>query len=376
MDPRLIKRTDIDFLRRSLPGVLVYALAWPVISWVTDFYLREPFISNLFSGAFILVSALRLIHAFFTGRVYEKHTKLWRTTMFGLAYSHAIILSALFTTMLLIPRFDDQVLTTAIITVGLVSGAVASLTPKPIFTQIYIVILVMPGIFASALNAKFDYLMPLFLLLWGYYIFMGRRFYSEYQRAFHIETKLKDQQKKLEKLNITDTLTGIYNRQFFDNAMDMQWEEASRSQSTLSLLFLDIDHFKKVNDDYGHLIGDKALCHAAKIFSERAKRKTDKIARYGGEEFAIILPATSHDDALVLAESIRQHLEEVPLEMGDNTLRLTTSIGVNSIVPNNHTSFVEFIDQADQALYHAKKMGRNRVVSFQQILDESNTHFA
>jgi len=364
MDSQLVKRTDIDFLRRSLPGVLVYALAWPVLAWITDFHLQEPFISNLFSALFIGISALRLWHAYTTAQMYDRCTKLWRTMLFTLSYAHAMTLSGLMVVMLLTPRFDEQVMATALITVGLVSGAVASLIPKPIFTQIYVAILVVPTIAVSIFHPKFNYLLPLFLILWAYYIFMGRRFSAEYQRAFHIETKLKDQQKKLEQLNITDNLTGIYNRQFFDNAMDLQWDVASRSQSSISLLFLDLDFFKKVNDEYGHLIGDKALCHAANIFSEIAKRKTDMIARYGGEEFAIILPGTSADDAKALAEHIREHLEANPLNIGEKCLRLTTSIGVNSVIPNNQINFVTFIDQADQALYHAKNQGRNQVVSY------------
>lgn len=364
MNSQLAKRTDIDFLRRSLPGVLVYALAWPVLAWITDFYIREPFVSNTFSALFIGISALRLWHAYMTAYVYDRYTKAWRFSLFALSYAHAITLSGLMVLMLMTPRFDEQVMATALITVGLVSGAVASLTPKPMFTQIYVAVLVVPTILVSIFHSKFNYLLPLFLILWGYYIFMGRRFSAEYQRAFHIETKLKDQQRKLEQLNITDTLTGIYNRQFFDNAMDLQWDVASRSQSSISLLFLDLDFFKRVNDEYGHLIGDKALCHAAKIFKDVTKRKSDMIARYGGEEFAIILAGTSPDDAKALAEQIRTHLEECPLIIGEKELHLTTSIGVNSIIPNNQISYVDFIDQADQALYQAKNQGRNRVVSY------------
>jgi diguanylate cyclase (GGDEF)-like protein len=371
MDHQLEKRTDIDFLRRSLPGVAVYTFVWPALAWFMDFYHREPLVSNLFTWIFVGISALRLTHAYYTEQVYDKYTKLWRVTLLGLSYGHAITLSSLLIVMLLTPRFDEYVMATAIITVGLVSGAVASLIPKPVFTQIYIAILVVPAIVISAFHPKFGYLLPLFLILWMYYIFMGRRFSSEYQRAFHIETKLKDQQKKLEQLNITDTLTGIYNRQFFDNAMDLQWDVAARSQSSISLLFLDLDFFKRVNDEYGHLIGDKALCHAAKVFNDVTKRKTDMIARYGGEEFAIILAGTAANDAKELAEQIRQHLQECPLNIGEKQLQLTTSIGVNSVIPNNQISYVDFIDQADQALYEAKKRGRNCVVSYPDTINEN-----
>ena len=191
-------------------------------------------------------------------------------------------------------------------------------------------------------------------------------------RAFHIERKLLENQIKLERLNQTDTLTGIYNRQYFDNALDLQWDLASRSQSSLAILFLDLDFFKKVNDVYGHLIGDKALCHAASIFQETAKRKSDMVARYGGEEFAIILASTKHEAAKELAENIRLQIQNTPLVYNESTIHLTVSIGVNCITPNNRNTCLEFLQKVDQALYEAKHRGRNRVVSYLDIQESAS----
>lgn len=260
-----------------------------------------------------------------------------------------------------------MVLPVALIQGGVVSGAVSSLTPKPKFTQLYLTFLTVPIIISASFNSDFFYLSYLFSVLWLYYIFLARRFSNEYQRAFHIELSLSENQKKLEALNITDSLTGIYNRQYFDNALESQWELASRSQSTLSILFLDIDFFKKVNDEYGHLIGDEALCHAANVFKEIAQRKSDMIARYGGEEFAIILPSTPQEDAMALAEVIRKKLEALPLHHDEISIVLTVSIGVNATIPNNRDSYMGFVDDVDKALYHAKKTGRNKVVSYLDV---------
>jgi diguanylate cyclase (GGDEF)-like protein len=223
--------------------------------------------------------------------------------------------------------------------------------------------LIAPVVLISVISDSFFYLAPLFLILWIYHIFLARRFSIEYQRAFHIETTLKENQKKLEALTITDALTGIYNRQYFDQALDVQWDLASRSQSNLSILFLDLDFFKKINDKFGHLIGDKALCHAANLFKETTKRKSDMIARYGGEEFAIILASTPHKDALNLAESIRKKLEETPLILGERSIEMSVSIGVNTTIPSNLQNCIGFLDEADQALYEAKNSGRNKVFS-------------
>ncbi|EAT12832.1 probable two-component response regulator [Oceanobacter sp. RED65] len=352
----------MDFLQRSIPGVLIYAFMWPMLAWGMEFNDRAPTFSYTFSTLFIVTSILRLAHGILTQPFYAANPNAWRMTMYVLAFIHSCTLALLFILVLIIPEYRDLAMAVALIVVGLLSGASASLSPKPIFTQFYIGSLAFPATLVSFLVEEFRFLSPLFAATWIYFIFLGRRFYNEYQRAFHIEMRLKENQVKLERLNETDTLTGIYNRQYFDNALDMQWDLASRSENSLSILFLDLDHFKKINDNFGHLAGDQVLCHAAHLFSEIARRKTDMIARYGGEEFAIILPATEKQDALDLAEQIRHAIENTPCRSDQGLIHLTVSIGVNSVVPSPQGSPVTFLDQADQALYQAKNNGRNQIM--------------
>jgi diguanylate cyclase (GGDEF)-like protein len=363
LDKRLQKRADLDFLQRSIPGSAVYMCIWPMLAFPLGFYSTHPDFSIFFTALLIGIGTLRLIHAYSTRFIYEKYSFFWRHSMLAMSFLHGSSLSALLSVALFHNAYSDMVLPIALLQTGIISGAVSSLTPKPIFTQFYLTILVAPIIVISAFHDTFYYLAPLFVVLWVYYIFLGRRFSQEYQRAFHIEVTLKENQKKLEALTITDALTGIYNRQYFDGALDAQWDLASRSQSNISILFLDLDFFKHINDEYGHLIGDQALCHAANIFKDMAKRKSDMVARYGGEEFAIILTSTPHSDALALAESIRKKLESTPLVLGERTIEMTVSIGVNSTIPSNRKNSIGFLDQADKSLYEAKKSGRNRVVS-------------
>ena len=371
MDSHLIKRSDMDFLSRSFPGLFVYATVWPLLAWGAGFFQLNFKLAFFFSALFIGISAVRVFHALSTPFLYNKNTQLWRIILLGLAYLHALTLSGVQVYFIFNDQYYDMVILTALIVVGLVSGAASSLAPKLLFTQIYIASIIFPIVIACFLSDHYRYLAPLFLVMWVYYFLMCRRYFNEYNRAFHIEMKLKDNQRKLEHLNQTDTLTGLYNRQYFDNALDLQWDLASRSQSSLSILFLDLDFFKRINDEYGHIIGDKALCHAANIMRETAKRKSDMIARYGGEEFAIILPSTQHSIALELAENIRKHLEETPLIHGELTIKLTVSIGINCVVPNNQRSCLAFLDQADQALYQAKSSGRNCVKSYWDTFCES-----
>ncbi len=367
---KFAKRADMDFLRRSLPGVLLYALLWPSLAWATDFYRQAPTLSLQVSAVFISISVLRLLHAYSTYLFYDKHTKLWRSLLYILAYSHATTLSATFVLMVINEPFHDMVMITLLIIISTIIGASSSLSPKLRVTQIYISFALIPGMISCYYSEEFQHLTLIFIVAWVYLILVCHRYHAEYRRAFHIEMKLKENQKTLETLNKTDTLTGIYNRQFFDDALDMQWDLASRSQTSLSILFLDLDLFKRINDEYGHLIGDKALCHVAYILKEKAKRKSDMIARYGGEEFAIILPSTSREDAIALAHSIREFIFNTPLVCGERKISLSISIGVNSTIPTIQKSRIDFLDEADQALFQAKAQGRNKVVCYLEAVCE------
>lgn len=367
MDEKFTQRSDIDFLRRSMPGVIIYIVTWPLLCWTLDYYQLHPTLSITFTVLFVSVSILRILHAYLTQFTYKPYPNIWRGSLYALALSHSLLLSALLIISVTQPQYEKIALPVIIMVSAIGSGAVASLSVKYRFTQFYLASLVIPIILTAHTTEQFQYLSIMFLVLWTYFFFLLRRYSKEYQRAFHIENELLENQEKLKALNVTDALTGIFNRQFFDNSLDSQWELASRAQSELSILFLDLDFFKKVNDNYGHLIGDKALCHAATLFQETTKRKSDMIARYGGEEFAIILPSTHHSDAIALAEHIREQLESTPLLIGERSITLTVSIGVNTIIPSNNNSCMQFLDAADKALYEAKRSGRNKVVSVEGI---------
>lgn len=214
-----------------------------------------------------------------------------------------------------------------------------------------------PAIVASYLYSEQWQLSALMLFYWLYLGVMNIRYREEYRQSFDNETELQDKQKELEFLNRTDALTQVYNRRCFDEALEKEWHHIQRAPSPLSLLFIDIDHFKSVNDTYGHLVGDQCLRQIAGIISSIAQRHNDTVARYGGEEFAVLLPTTNIAGAQLLAERIRQKVSETPLD--DIDVNVTVSIGVSTYLPDKILSCSQLVDQADKALYKAKEMGRN-----------------
>ena len=174
--------------------------------------------------------------------------------------------------------------------------------------------------------------------------------------------KANDQQTVLAN---TDGLTGIANRRRFDEVLEHEYARLSRTGSPLSLLILDVDHFKAYNDTYGHVAGDECLKRIAKIFQTQLNRPSDIAARYGGEEFAVILPDTDNLGAVRLAELIRVETENFQIRHESSTTadRVTVSIGVVTLITSGCRASTDMITIADQCLYRAKSEGRNRVVS-------------
>jgi two-component system chemotaxis family response regulator WspR len=166
----------------------------------------------------------------------------------------------------------------------------------------------------------------------------------------------------LEQLAALDGLTGVANRRRFDEATRAEWQRALRNQKPLSLLLCDVDSFKLYNDSLGHQAGDLCLKKVAAVLTGQLKRPSDLAARYGGEEFAIVLPDTSLDGALQVAEACRAQLEALALEHPAVAGGVVTmSVGAAAMVPTKHNSLEQLIGAADKALYAAKDGGRNRV---------------
>lgn len=189
--------------------------------------------------------------------------------------------------------------------------------------------------------------------------------------ALELGRQLDDGRREMERLReelvrtrheaLTDALTGVLNRKGFDRAMAEIMDGYSSESGPLSLLVVDIDHFKKVNDTYGHLLGDKVLRTIAQTMKQRLKGR-DTVARYGGEEFVVLLPDTQPERAAIVAEQLRSVIENGKIRRGDGGELIgtvTISVGGTAYIPGEPVS--EFIHRADEAMYQSKRAGRNRV---------------
>lgn len=173
-------------------------------------------------------------------------------------------------------------------------------------------------------------------------------------------TALEEANEKLVRLSNTDALTGLPNRRYLDETLDHEWDRCKRYQHSLAVLLLDIDHFKRVNDTYGHPAGDDCIAETARRISAGLRHPSDQAARYGGEEFCLFLPETDEAGALTVAERIRTLMASSVVMAQGQALNLTISIGLRVLIPNDNIPLSQCLHEADLALYQAKRQGRNR----------------
>ncbi len=193
-------------------------------------------------------------------------------------------------------------------------------------------------------------------------VFLGHGiFYRLNRENYFNDRELETKRQKVEYLADHDQLTDLLDRRAFEEELEDELERAERYDKTLSLLMMDLDHFKKINDTYGHNSGDEVLRTFGQVVDNQT-RQSDVGGRLGGEEFAVCLPETFKEQAVELAERIREQLAEHTFEADGETFTVTCSIGIAEWSPE-YDSLEELLDRADEAMYEAKEQGRNRVIT-------------
>lgn len=178
------------------------------------------------------------------------------------------------------------------------------------------------------------------------------------------QSMMQDALNRLNEASNRDGLTGIYNRRYLESQLNKEFCRVKRYEGSLSFILLDLDHFKPVNDEKGHLAGDEVLRRTSEVLSS-CIRESDTLGRYGGEEFAVICPQTKLKGAMILADRLRQSVETGNFSYRGEPIPLTISVGVAELQPDTPT-YERLIHEADTALYKSKEAGRNQVTAFQR----------
>jgi diguanylate cyclase (GGDEF)-like protein len=352
----LTKQILKDLDARNLNGSYIYLAAWLLIGAGSGFYQENFRLYWLIAAVFILLAVSR-ITAYFYFRKFPLRSQWLRVKwdyfnvlMPPLAYS------ALLSLAFYGPPFEDIFLYILMTIFALLSAGTVNFAPNKNMSFAFVLTLTLLPFFVAVFFTDDRQLLGFMLALYAFYMLIQAvNLNKEYLLRLQ-------QQYSLSQLNLKDSLTGIGNRRHFDEAIDSLWKAGLRSHATVTLLLIDIDHFKRVNDHFGHATGDQVIKGVADIIKATCKRETDVVTRIGGEEFAVLFDGGDPQDHESFAERIRAAIEVQEFETDLSKISVTVSLGVAFSKPTLTKKASEFFKIADRGLYTAKDNGRNQIV--------------
>ncbi len=363
------KRVVHDLKKRSSLGIVFYILLSLIVVFADDFYSRHASFSLIFILSNVGICLFRLIHLTVSRKMGERYETLNK----GIFFSSVIVTALVWGLMVaLITSLNGEYVTQLLINVcicGLCAGGVVAFIPYRRLAVLFNIAMLMPVIITLLVSGLNRPLFMMFCLFSAYMVMIAYRGNREYWDALENEYLLEIKSSEMTHLSNTDVLTGLYNRRYFNDALDREWKRSGRNNSLLSLIILDIDHFKKINDTYGHQVGDEYLKKIAERLTSVFKRDSDIVARFGGEEFIVLLQGVDNDHALQLAKNAIHDIASMTIDHQGEKIGTTMSAGVNCCIPDFQSIADSLISGADKALYLAKQRGRNQVVVFQPIAD-------
>ncbi|MPQ97071.1 diguanylate cyclase [Modestobacter sp. I12A-02628] len=351
--------------RRGASGVLVYLFCWLGIAVSFDLFDQTPALAWSATAVMVAIASVRLVvHLSFPAMIARDPVRA-RQAHAVMPLLNGLTLSVVTSFAL---RWEPAAAAHAALV--LVAGIVCA-TATMVFAIDPVIRLGMPLtvlgpytlVLVVGLHAA-DLLMTLLILVFAVYVLRAsEHVYRDYWTSQSRGAELSDRAAQLQQLSETDALTGVANRLHVDRQLHEEWARTRRDGDQLSLLLVDVDHFKSVNDRYGHPAGDLCLREIAAALVGSAQRTSDLVARWGGEEFLVLLPDTGPDDAHVVAERMRQAVAALRPLVGSTELRVNCSIGVVSVSGSWMAAHgpAAAVALADDALYTAKRDGRDRI---------------
>lgn len=347
---------------RTRLGGIYYLLAW-LLSWLFSATPGAMLGLGLAGTAFFaLMLALRWLHRLPLQQSngclqswIDRHWSLILITSLGWGLAHAWTLYR--------PEFEPSRLIATLSTVAFSTAMAFNFSMRKGRCVLAILMLYLPGLAALGLHGETQQALLVTLAFYLSYLLLAlNRSHREYRATLTMEQQLLDQRERFDQLSRTDSLTQLGNRLQFNNLFPALVATARRQGSPLSLVLLDIDFFKRINDEHGHASGDACLSAFAESMRRTFRRDSDALLRLGGEEFGVLMADTSLAQARDLAEQFRLDLATHGLDVQGQHQPLTTSLGVGSLDSHGDASAEAFFKRVDDALYRAKAAGRDRLV--------------
>lgn len=353
-----------DLTNRAKPGIFIYAAVWFAIAFALDLYEQSTLFFQVNSGLIIIFFFIRLTHLLFRNKVDKNNV----AKLEGVLVT-CILLGALHWGVMSAWVFYDNGLSTVqapilIVLAAFAMGGTSTLSISRTIRMYYPCLLFLPSIlyFLWDANPQSYLYAGLVVVSWVYIHAASASAEHDYWQAISNNLIAEERAKELEKLSVTDPLTQLKNRMYFDAEYEKEWQRSARLKSCISVLMVDLDYFKKLNDTYGHLFGDEVLRSIAECLSQKVMRPADCVARYGGEEFIIMLPNTNEEGISIVAERITRAVSELRFESDQKPVQVTCSIGGATAYPHPEHDRSDLVKKADNALYEAKESGRNQFI--------------
>jgi len=348
-----------DTYQRALAGGLFYLVAWVVLGFYGDAFERTPLVSWLLAFAFVGLAIARVVHRPVPDAD-DGSCLRWLRAHWGIVVVTTALWGGVFCWILLEPGFGGVRTAALFGTAGFANAVAHAFNMRRRFALASTGTLYLPGLLVLSSDPA-DHVIALVMSIYLVYVLIALvRSHAEYQQRLDLEQELRSQRDLFAQQSRIDPLTELANRRHFSDVLANAATHALRSGEPLTLLVLDIDHFKKINDTYGHTVGDACLVAIAGRLRSAFNDRRDLIARLGGEEFGIVLAGQSLPMAANRAERFREDLARHPIALVGPALAMTASIGIAEF-DRTMRDVDELYCAADRAVYRAKAAGRNRV---------------
>lgn len=363
MNPVRIRRLTqemADTYQRALTGGFFYAAAWLVIGLYGGAFRFAPLASWGLVVAFLGLATQRFAHKPL-GDGSEATLVRWLRLHWGIVLLTTLLWGGLFCWVILDQRFGDARVTALLFTLGLCTAIAHAFSMRRGFAFLGIGLICLPGLtlmVADSAQWASGVMAAVYLV---YVVISLLRSYHEYQQRLDLDQELRTQRDLFSRQSRIDSLTELANRRQFSDVLARATERAKANGEPLTLLLLDVDHFKQINDSHGHAVGDACLMAIAGRLHTAFTGAGDLAARVGGEEFAVVMEGQDLAMATQRAERFRASLAEHPIAIDGLALRMTASIGVAGFDRSRHEGHDALYHDADAAVYRAKAAGRNRV---------------
>lgn len=370
----LEQRAHVDLAARARGGTVIYLLVWLISAIWVGMFQSAPLFFAVNSAFFLATALMRVMHHRLLSRCSAANTKkmyYWLVAILLLSAMHWGVLAAWVIFSGDYPLlYYPYILTLAAFGTGgaavfSISRVVSIAYPLLIFTPTLLLLFIAGG--------EENMMMLIFAIFTLVYVLnLSNLSRNDYWTAVVSQKVAEDQARVMEKLSVTDQLTRLNNRLYFENRFIEEWERCGRLNVPVAIFMIDLDHFKLINDTHGHAAGDACLARVASVLRAEMKRTIDTVARYGGEEFVVLISVTDIKALPILADKLVRAIANIDMRWNEERIALSCSVGLASTVPSRNMNKEKLLIAADKALYQAKRTGRNRFCIYDEPSRVSN----